>query len=641
MVARPLVLKTQVGRAGKLTSTKVFPIARVLVDTGVYHLDSPYDYLVPEIYSSSAQVGVRVEVPFGSTLCEGIIIGRVEAPERSGDLKQISKVLSPHPIATPASLEIIQLCAQRWAANPYDLLRSAIPPRVLHVDRTYKHSESASHDSQISQLVEIPSRLREKGVRAFWSLPPVPDPSDLLVEVIRARSEFGQVLIIVPDEWNLQSLFAKIQSEIPTLRSVRIDAQVPRSERYRNFLQVVEGEARLVFGMRGAIFSPLKSGSTIILIGESSHHLYEKRTPGWNARDVAIVRAQTQGTDLVLIGYAPSLETARLIDESFLSLVSSKQRRAVFAHESTKGELVPSRVFSLVRKALKIGPVLFLVPRKGYGNAVLCTKCRNVALCTCGGKLQRRSALADPECAICLAQYPLWKCNWCQSSLIFIASRGIDRFAEEIGKSFPNFPLINSSGDHIARTLHADPALVVSTPGSMPKIEGGYAGVVLLQGMRFFGHSDLRSSERARELFFESAAMASPTGEVCVVIDAVHPIVSALNLWDPTIMARKELLEQADANLPPYCRVVIVEVSTPDAVLLAQGLEKAKAESRLPSMTSVRGPFETTLGTSRITVITPLDKGQEMIDFLHELQRKRSISRKPLLNLRVDPYSLA
>lgn len=640
MVARPLVLKSQVGRPGKLVSAETFPIARVLVDTGVYHLDSTYDYLVPEIHSGTARVGIRVEVPFGTTVCEGIIVERVEEPERSGELKQISKVLSPHQVATVESLEIIRKVAKRWAANSYDVIRSAIPPRVLHVDRAFVASTTPLDVSQLPKSTQIPSTLMSEKICSYWALPPLHNCSELLVDLIRARSAFGQVLVIVPDEWTLQSLFLAVQLSIPTRKCVRIDAHVSRSDRYRNFLQAVDGQANLVFGMRGAVFLPLIEGSTIIIVGESSHHLYEKRTPGWNARDVAILRAEIQGTSLLLVGYSPSLETARLIDQSFLNLVSSKQRRAVSAYDSTNGELLPSKVFSLIRKSLKVGPVLFLVPSRGYGNAVLCSKCRNIALCKCGGKLQRRSAQADPECAICRAQYPLWQCEWCQSSIIFITSRGIDRFAEEIGRSFPNFSIINSSGDHIIRTAPGVPSLVISTPGAMPRVDDGYAGVVLLQGTRFFGHSDLRSHERAKDLFFETASLASSAGEICVVIDPVHPIVAALNRWDPTIMARKELSEQEEAQLPPYWRVAILELATSEAVLLAHGLEKARDEKRLPPRTAIRGPFEVSLGNSRITVSAPMENSQEMIDFLHELQRKRSMSRKSLLDLRVDPYSL-
>jgi primosomal protein N' (replication factor Y) len=224
--------------------------------------------------------------------------------------------------------------------------------------------------------------------------------------------------------------------------------------------------------------------------------------------------------------------------------------------------------------------------------------------------------------------------------LIFIASRGIDRFVEEIGKSFPKLSIVNSSGDHIIRNVPNVPSLILATPGAMPRVDKGYAGVVMLQGMRFFGHSDLRSFERAKDLFFETASLASSEGQVCVIVDPAHPIIAALNRWDPTGMARKELSEQQEAHLPPYWRIAVIELPTSEAVSLANGLSKAKVEDRLPSSTQILGPFETIAGNSRITISATTEQSQDMVDFLHELQRRRSISKKPLLTLRVDPYSL-
>ncbi|MCX6430687.1 MAG: hypothetical protein NTX12_06970 [Actinobacteria bacterium] len=642
MVARPLVLKSQVGRSGKSIIAAELPIARVLVDTGVYHLDTPFDYLVPESQSLLAQVGVRVEIPFGNVLREGIIVQRLLESASSGTLKEISKILSPHPIATTETLELFSRVAKRWSANPYDVIRSAIPPRVQSVDRSFSPLALGERVRNVgSGTVEIPGIFQKKNVRAFWALPCKNEFSELITELIRTRSNLGQVLVVAPDEATLESFYEDVKKFYPLLICARIDGQVSRSERYLNFLRMVNGDVDIAFGMRGAVFAPLASPSTVIVVGESSHLLYEVRSPGWNARDIAIDRSEIEKISVVLVGYSPSLEAARLIDESFLSLVSSKQRRHVLAVDSSQGELLPSKIFPLIRKALKDGPALFLVPSKGYGNAILCGKCRNVALCSCGGKLQRRKADEPPVCAVCAKQYVNWKCSWCQSDSIYIASRGIDRFAEEIGRAFPNTPIVNSSGDHIIRSISQDSALVVATPGAVPRSETGYAAVALLQGMRFFGHSDLRSSERAKDLFFDVASHVSVDGSVCAVIDPAHPIVAALTIWDPTMMARRELSEQLDAQLPPYWRVVIIELDSKSAVALVTGLNRAKDETRLPPQTKILGPFEKENGKSRITVSAPADQAESMIDFIHELQRRRSISGKPLYSLRVDPYSLA
>ncbi len=42
------------------------PVARVLVDKGVLHLDRYFDYAVPEELDADAQPGVRVRVRFGA-----------------------------------------------------------------------------------------------------------------------------------------------------------------------------------------------------------------------------------------------------------------------------------------------------------------------------------------------------------------------------------------------------------------------------------------------------------------------------------------------------------------------------------------------------------------------------------------------
>ncbi len=45
---------------------KELPVARVLVDKGVLHLDRYFDYAVPEELDAEAQPGVRVRVRFGA-----------------------------------------------------------------------------------------------------------------------------------------------------------------------------------------------------------------------------------------------------------------------------------------------------------------------------------------------------------------------------------------------------------------------------------------------------------------------------------------------------------------------------------------------------------------------------------------------
>ncbi|MFZ2228353.1 MAG: hypothetical protein WAU98_07720 [Candidatus Nanopelagicaceae bacterium] len=632
-------MKSQMGSSGKPTVAVKLPVARVWVDTGVFHLDSPFDYWVPETLTNIASPGVRVQVEFGNSIHEAIIVERMESSPNAGLLKTLLKVLSPHPVATSESLALISLVARRWAGTPYDVLRSAIPPRVASVD---KESIDLSKEFAVPEASrrDIPRELIEKQVRAFWALPPSHSVSELVADLIIARLAHGQVLIVAPDERQLLQIEEVLHTLLPQWSVARLDGHISRADRYRNYLKVMGGVARVALGLRGSIFVPLLPGSTIIVLGETSELLHEPRSPGWNVREVALMRAKENGEDLIFLGFSPSLELARLIETGWITHISAKRRRTVTAASQTHGELLPSKAFAIVRKALTSGPVLFLVPRRGYGNAVLCNKCRNISLCECGGRLEQRAAGRDPQCVLCLKQFAAWHCSWCQGTLIYIASRGIDRFAEEIGKAFPHHKIINSSGDHIVDYVGHHPALIVATPGSQPATSAGYSAVALLECTRFLGHTDLRSAETAREHFFETASMVSPTGAVFLALDPGHPIVASLAQWDATLMVRRELQDRLELKFPPYFRYVSLETDSLEATSLYAGLDAARLEERISSQTHLSGPHPIGNDRSRILISAPLSVAPAVIDFLHELQRRRSISRKPLLTMRVDPYSL-
>ena len=637
---RPLKLRSQSAPAGKEVVARELPVARVWVDTGVFHLDTPFDYWVPERLSESAVSGVRVQVEFGSTVHEGLILERLESGKSTGALKHLLAVLSVHAVADRQTMELFRLTARRWAGSAYDVIRSAIPPRVASVDKE-EFPAIKSFVVKKRSIHIVPRSLVVPAVRAFWSLPASQPASQILASLVVARAESGQVLVIVPDERKLCSLEKELLELVDADKIARLDGYSSRSDRYRNYLRVTKGLADIALGLRGAIFTPLSEVATIIVIGESSELLYEPRAPGWNVRDVAILRSMQTQVNLIFTGFSPSLEVGRLIDSGWLLLVSSSERRSVVASAQAQGELLPSMAFGVVRKAIQEGPVLFLVPRKGYGNAVLCKKCRNIANCQCGGRLRQSGKGRDPECVLCLTSYPLWKCQWCQGSEIYIASRGIDRFVEEIGRAFPNVTIINSSGEHIVNSISAESVLVVATPGSEPEVAGGYAAVLLLEGTRFFGHSDLRSSERAREQFFNAASLAFSRGTIFVAMDPSHPIVTALTLWNPAPMVRKELQEREEVALPPYYRFISIELDANEASSLKAGLVRSQHEGRIPEVVGINGPHDLGGEKVRISLTCPLDQAEGLVDFVHEVQRRRNISKKNLLVLRVDPYSLS
>ena len=619
-------LKSQVA---PLTSGPVAtnqPFARVWVDTGVFHLDGPYDYEVPEKYSDLVTTGIRVQVPFGSREVEGLVIERVGVPSTSNGLKSITKVLSPHPVATTKSLELISQCASRWATNPWDVIRSAIPPRVAAVDKSF-----------VPRKVKSP-KFNSPADSSFRAFEPHESPYAQVAFIAREATKKGTVLIVAPDERDILAIIAQLDGV--TSPVLRLDSGVSRIERYQNFLGAMEATNQIFIGSRSAIFTPLAPGSMIIVFKESSPDLYEVRSPAWNARDVSLMRRSIDSVRVILTGYVPSLDVAALIDTKRINYFNSNAKISVKAFTPVDSSLLPGRIFADIRSNISQGPVLFLLPRKGYANGILCANCKNVAVCVCGGRLHLTSKNADPACRICGTTTKDWKCSFCTRDKKFVVSRGIERAQEEIARAFPNTPIVLSFGDVIKDRVEAKPCIVLATPGALPQVSGGYSAVVVLEGLSYFSHDDLRASERATELFFEVAGALKKGGVVLLAIDDSHPIISCLIRWNPSTVLKRELAQRAEISFPPSVNSAVMILPTSQASPLVTGINRAIAAARLASDTRVLGPTKIDSETSKVVVLSSSDSRASLTAFLHELMRRRSIAKKSDSSLRIDPYSL-
>jgi primosomal protein N' (replication factor Y) len=303
---KPLRLKAEVAKREYVKGDQSDSVAKVQVDTGVYHLDQPYDYAVPAGMLSQVKAGIRVQVPFGGREVEGLILSVNEGSEIGG-LKPLTKILSPISVASAESLNLMAAVATAWAANPYDLIRSAIPPRVASV-------EKESWEEQIS-----PSNQSKEG-REFLQLPSHGNPFEALSGLIAKRRDKGSILIILPDSRSISRLYG-LNPE-----AIILDSSLDRTQRYRNYLQAKYSINNLVIGTRSAVFADIPDLVQIVIFDEGSEHLFEQRSPGWNARDVALIRAQIQQVDFAAVGFAPSAEIARQIESGDIKFRASKSR---------------------------------------------------------------------------------------------------------------------------------------------------------------------------------------------------------------------------------------------------------------------------------------------------------------------------
>ena len=657
----------------KVPRAEVDPVARVLVDLPLAHLDRPFDYAVPETMAEDAQPGVRVKVRFAGQDVDGFVIERAATTEHTGTLQPLRRVVSGERVLTPDVAALTGAVAARYAGTRSDVLRFAVPPRHATVEKqpseevpsaagTGARPEMAEHYSGGAGLLS--SLGRGETPRAVWTVVPGDDWTTLLAEAVVATAATGKgALVCVPDHRDVARLDAALTARLGGSSHVVLAADAGPAKRYRAFLAISRGAVRIVIGTRAAAFAPVHDLGLVAMWDDGDDLYDEPRAPYPHAREVLLMRAQETGCAVVLASYARSVEAEYLLRTGWATEVVAprdviRDRIAVNVAGDTdraqdrdpgaRSARLPNEALTLLREAVKRGPVLVQTPRAGYATRLACDRCRTPAVCeTCHGPLRLRGPARAPECAWCATPAPGRHCPECGSQGLRAPVLGDARTAEELGRALPGVPVRTSSGDRVLATVDGTPAIVVATPGAEPVADDGYAAVLLLDTWLLLGRADLRATEEAVRRWANAAALVRPAaegGRVLVVGDPSHPGLQALVRWDPGGLARREIDERQSAHLPPASRVATITGDPDDLEAALPGLALptgAEVLGPVPVETSWEGRDQRSDGEQvRYVVRVPRAVGPALSTALGELQVHRSTRKLPHLRVEVDPAEL-
>lgn len=637
------------------------PVARVLVDVPLPHLDRPFDYHVPESMADDAVPGARVSVRFAGALHDGFVVERDDSSDHSGRLTRLRRVISPEPVLAPEIAGLARALADRFAGTVADVLRLAVPPR--HAKTEAEESETApvsppapspggwlEHQDGPSLLTAL---SRGRNPRAVWNPGPATDWPDLLARLVAATLAGGRgAVVVLPDARDVDRVDAALTGITGPGHHVVLAAELGPSERYRRWLAVRRGGVRAVLGTRSAMFAPVAELGLVAIWDDGDDLHAEPRAPYPHAREVLLLRAHQQGTAAVVGGFARTAEAQQLVASEWARpLTPSRERVRALAplvrvagddHEQVRDAAagtarIPSLAWRTAKDALQHGPVLVQVARTGYVPGLACQRCRAMARCTeCHGPMRLPRGGAEPECGWCGKSG--WTCPACGGSRVRATTPGVRRTAEELGKAFPGVAVRVSRGDAVVSTVDAAPALVVATPGAEPVASGGYTAALLLDGQVMLARSGLRAGEEALRRWLMATALLRPGpegGRVVLVADAGARPVQALVRWDPAGFADQELAERQVLRFPPVARVAELTGDAEDVAALLRLAE-------LPVGTDVLGPVPAGEdGTERVVIRVPRRLGLHLSSALKAAQGVRSAKRTGgPVRVRVDPVDL-
>ena len=605
-VPKPLTLRRQRSSGiSHQSGLKKFRLqAQVLVDTGVFHLNQSFSYAIPDTLEAYIQRGSIVNIPFGTVTKIGVVLSVDVATE--GNLKWILSLASNY--AIPDNLmTLVSEMEQEYICHPFDLYRSVLPP--LGKFKGELHTFAAKNE-------------RTRSSKASFVKMEVGEDSSELLRNRLLRDPTKRRIVIFPTLRQLREFMDRVRSA--ELDVVEIGPHLSLSLLRSAYEKAYT--AGCVAGVRSAVFAPVNDVDEIIIVDEFSDHYVEQRSPYWNLRDIALKRSVIDNCELYFVGMTPSLELYRKISEGEIDVV--RKRNISPFTKRPRVTTAPQDYLGDIRSSISIGSVLISVAGKHFSNTFVCQKCRNIPRCDCGGKLflpQRNRY----RCSLCVRESEEWSCRECGSKKIHMLSSGAERISEELRRTFPNTPVYTCvEGKEVPEI--AGKSIVIATAGMEPRIQWGYAAVILLNGIEQIGRPSIRSEEALFHRWFRTLTYLARGGLIYSSLPSAHRISQSLMSMNPAKYLDSELSERKEYALPPFR----------DLIAIGSKIEnlsgfKNRIEREFPHI-----KVNLSSNSHELNLLTDLEQETEIVASLKALQKVRSAKKNPLLKIVKNPIDI-
>jgi primosomal protein N' (replication factor Y) len=280
--------------------------------------------------------------------------------------------------------------------------------------------------------------------------------TEVYIEVMREAVRRGDQAILLVPEIALTPVFAARLKERFGDRIAILHSSLSASERYDQWWRARRGEVDVAIGPRSALFTPFQRLGVIVVDEEGDGAYKQDETPRYNARDLAVVRAQLRGIPVVLGSATPSLESRENVERGKYTLVRMTKRvearplpeadvidlRKERAEKEDRGFIIfSSSLKEAMRATFDAGEqVIVLINRRGYAPYLLCRECGHDFRCRdCSVTLtvHRQSGLLI--CHYCGLRKPIpAKCPLCNGEVLQPIGFGTEKVEERFRRDFPD-----------------------------------------------------------------------------------------------------------------------------------------------------------------------------------------------------------
>jgi len=361
--------------------------------------------------------------------------------------------------------------------------------------------------------------------------------TEVYIELMRDVVKRGEQALLLVPEISLTPVFASRLKERFGDRIAILHSNLSPSERYDQWWRARRGEVDVAIGPRSALFTPFQRLGLIVVDEEGDGAYKQEETPRYNARDLAVVRAQFRKIPVVLGSATPSLESRENAARGKYTLLRMTKRvearplpdveivdlRKERAEKEDKGFVIFSSTLKhALREVFVAGEqAILLINRRGYAPYLLCRECGHEFRCRdCSVTLTVHRRAGQLICHYCGLRKPIpSKCPLCGGEVLQPIGFGTEKVEERFLREFPGVSVevldrdsTRKKGSLVAILDRFRRGTTRALIGTQMLSKGHHFPNVTLTGVlnadSILGYPDFRSAEKTFYLLTQVAGRA-------------------------------------------------------------------------------------------------------------------------------------
>ncbi len=488
-----------------------------------------------------------------------------------------------------------------------------------------------------------------------------------------------QGIVLVPEISLTPQTVSRFMARFGKDKVAVIHSKLTPAQRDAAYEKIRAGSVSLVIGARSAVFAPFNDIGLIILDEEHETSYKSDQSPKYDAREVAVKRAQSSGAVLILGSATPSVSDYYRSSRGIFRLIELKERynktplpKVVIADmgaELRRGgnELFSEELCSGIRECLsREKQVILFLNRRGYSSYVSCRDCGYVVSCPeCGISMTYHKDEGACICHYCGRKTALpSRCPSCSGTHMGRSGAGTQQIEEKAAELFPGARIervdldsVNKKGslEAILRRFAAGKTdILIGTQMVAKGLDFANVGLVgVISADVSLNIPDFRSAERSFQLITQAAGRAGRGQEQGTVViqsfNPSHPAVRAAASQDYQSFYSQEIAVRRAVGYPPFSNIFQLVISDADAVKAEKSAIKAAEALReaLGGDIPVLGPAPSVLRKQdgrfryQILVKAPAVRRKQVSDAINMYKRIFAADKggASLLTADINPYS--